>query len=77
MLEAIHAPEDADAARQKPAAVIEKLKGMKLAKAAEMVAGAFEETLACCRFPQEHWRRTRVLRAFPDGNSCLKLAAAG
>jgi transposase-like protein len=93
MLKAIHAAEDAAAARQKAAAVIEKLKGMKLAKAAELVAGTFEETLAYYRFPEEHWRRirtnnplerlmreirrrTRVVGAFPDGNSCLNLAAA-
>ena len=57
------------------------------------MAGAFEETLAYYRFPEEHWRRirtnnplerlmreirrrTRVVGAFPDGNSCLNLAAA-
>ena len=93
MLKAIHAAEDADAARQKAAAVIEKLKAMKLTKAADLVANAFEETLAYYRFPEEHWRRirtnnplerlmreirrrTRVVGAFPDGESCLNLAAA-
>jgi transposase-like protein len=57
MLKTIHAAEDADAARQKAAAVIEKLKAMKLAKAADLVAGTFEETPAYYRFPEEHWRR--------------------
>jgi len=93
MLKAIHAAEDADAARQKAAAVIEKLKGMKLTKAADLVAVTFEETLAYYRFPEERWRRirtnnplerlmreirrrTRVVGAFPDGSSCLNLAAA-
>jgi putative transposase len=93
MLKAIHAAEDVDAARQKAAAVIEKLKGMKLTKAADLVADAFEETSTYYRFPEEHLlrictnnplerlmreirRRARVLGAFPDGNSCLNLAAA-
>ena len=93
MLKAIHAAEDAASARDKAHAVIEKLKAMKLTKAAELVSANFEETLAYYHFPEEHWRRirtnnplerlmreirrrTRVVGAFPDGNSCLNLAAA-
>lgn len=93
MLKAIHAAEDAASARDKAHAVVEKLKAMKLIKAAQMISDTFEETLAYYHFPEEHWRRirtnnplerlmreirrrTRVVGAFPDGNSCLNLAAA-
>ena len=93
MLKAIHAAEDAASARDKALAVVEKLKAMKLVKAAQMISDTFEETLAYYHFPEEHWRRirtnnplerlmreirrrTRVVGAFPDGNSCLNLAAA-
>ena len=64
-----------------------------LARAAELVEAAIEETLAYYAFPEEHWRRirtnnplerilreirrrTRVVGAFPDGQSALNLAAA-
>lgn len=93
MLKAIHAQEDAEAARDKAQAVVEKLKGMKLSKAAEKIAEGINETLAYYDFPREHHRhiytnnpqeainkqirrRTRVVGAFPDGNSALMLAAA-
>ena len=93
MLKAIHAAEDAAAAREKAEAVIEKLKAMRLMKAAELVETSVGETLTYYAFPEEHWRRirtnnplerlmreirrrTRVVGAFPDGNSCLNLAAA-
>lgn len=93
MLKAIHAAEDVEAAREKAAAVVEKLKAMRLMKAAELVETSGAETLAYYAFPEEHWRRirtnnplerlmreirrrTRVVCAFPDGNSCLNLAAA-
>lgn len=93
MLKAIHAAEDAEAAREKARAVVEKLKAMKLTKAGELVADTVEGTLAYYRFAEEHWRRirtnnplerlmreirrrTRVVGAFPDGSSCLNLAAA-
>ena len=93
MLKAIHAGEDIVAARQKAVQVIEKLRGLRLTKAAELVEAAVEETLAYYAFPQEHWRRirtnnplerilreirrrTRVVGAFPDGQSALTLAAA-
>lgn len=88
-----HACEDLDAARDKAAAVVTKLRSMKLPKAAEMVETGIEETLCYMAFPREHWRclrtnnplerlirevrrRTRVVGAFPDGNSALMLVAA-
>ena len=93
MLKAIHAQEDAEAARIKADAVVDKLEAMKLHKAAEKVRGGIDETLSYHDFPREHHRhiytnnpleaimkqirrRTRVVGAFPDGNSALMLAAA-
>src|SRR6516164_2453649 len=93
MLKAIHASEDITAAREKATRVIEKLRGLRLARAAELVEAAVEDTLAYYAFPEEHWRRirtnnplerilreirrrTRVVGAFPDGQSALNLAAA-
>ena len=93
MLKAIHASEDLAAAREKAIRVIEKLRGLRLSRAAELVEAAIEETLAYYAFPEEHWRRirtnnplerilreirrrTRVVGAFPDGQSALNLAAA-
>jgi putative transposase len=93
MLKAIHAQEDIEAAREKSLAVVEKLKAMKLGKAAEHVSENIEETLRYMEFPQEHWRRirtnnpierilkevkrrTKVVGAFPDGESALMLTAA-
>ena len=93
MLKAIHASEDIVAAREKAVRVIDKLRGLRLAKAAELVEAAIEETLTYYAFPEEHWRRirtnnplerlmreirrrTRVVGAFPDGQSALNLAAA-
>ncbi len=60
MLKAIHAGEDIAAARQKAVQVIEKLRGLRLTKAAELVSAAVEETLAYYAFPEEHWRRIRT-----------------
>jgi transposase-like protein len=45
MLKAIHAREDIVAAREKVIRVIEKLRGLRLARAAELVETAVEETL--------------------------------
>src|SRR5262245_65448817 len=73
--------------------VIEKLRGFRLTKAAELAEAGIEETLTYYAFPEEHWRRirtnnplerllreirrrTRVVGAFPDGQSALNLAAA-
>jgi len=93
MLKAIHAGEDIVAAREKAIRVIEKLRALRLTRAADLVEAAGEETLAYYAFPEEHWRRirtnnplerilreirrrTRVVGAFPDGQSALNLAAA-
>jgi transposase-like protein len=93
MLKAIHAQEDAAAARQKADEVIAKLEALRLSKAAETVREGIHETLPYMEFPREHWRRirtnnplerinreirrrTRVVGAFPDGNSAVMLIAA-
>ena len=93
MLKAIHAQEDHAAADRKVVDVVEKLRGMKLNKAATCVEDGAPETLSYMFFPRAHWtrirtnntlerimreirRRTRVVGAFPDGNSALMLVAA-
>jgi putative transposase len=93
MLKAIHASEDIVASREKAVRVIEKLRALRLTKAADLAEDAVEETLTYYHFPEEHWRRirtnnplerilreirrrTRVVGAFPDGQSALNLAAA-
>jgi len=87
------AQEDLEAARAKAAAVVVKLREMKLKAAAEIVEAGVEETLSYMNYPREHWRnlrtnnplervireirrRTRVVGAFPDGQSALMLVAA-
>ena len=60
MLKAIHAQEDKQAAREKAQKVVEKLKEMKLSKAAELVAESIDETLSYYDFPYEHRRRIRT-----------------
>ena len=51
MLKAIHAQESKDAAREKALQVLEKLRSMKLAKAAKKVEDGIEETLTYMDFP--------------------------
>ena len=63
MLKAIHAQEDKEAARTKAQAVVEKLLGMRLGKAAEVVRSGVEETLSYMAFPREHWSRLRTNNA--------------
>jgi transposase-like protein len=63
MLKAIHAQEDRSAARAKAAAVVDKLVGMRLGKAAEVVRSGIEETLSYMAFPREHWTRIRTNNA--------------
>ena len=53
MLKAIHANEDIVAAREKAIRVIEKLRGLRLTRAAELVEAAIEETLTYYAFPEE------------------------
>src|SRR5271157_859655 len=60
VLKAIHAGEDIAAAREKAVRVIEKLRALRLTKAAELVEAAAEETLTYYAFPEEHWRRIRT-----------------
>ncbi|HSS62918.1 MAG TPA: IS256 family transposase [Gammaproteobacteria bacterium] len=60
MLKAIHASEDKPAARQKATAVVDKLRAMKLAKAAELVEAGVGETFPYMDFPREHWRNLRT-----------------
>jgi transposase-like protein len=93
MLKAIHAQESLETAQEKSQAVIEQLRKMKLAKAAELINQSIGETLVYYRYPDTHWRRirtnnplerimreirrrTRVVGAFPDGQSALMLCAA-
>jgi transposase-like protein len=60
MLKAVHAQEDRSAARAKTALIVDKLKEMKLPKAAEFVAANSEETFRYYAFPSEHWRSLRT-----------------
>jgi transposase-like protein len=60
MLKAIHAQEDRQAAREKAAAVVEKLVSLRLGQAAEIVRQGVDETLAYMAFPREHWTRLRT-----------------
>lgn len=54
MLKAIHAQESKDAAREKALQVSEKLRSMKLAKAAKKVEDGIEETLSLYGFSYAH-----------------------
>ena len=69
MLKAIHASEDIAAAREKAIRVIEKLRGLRLARAADLVEAAVEETLAYYAFPEEHWWRIRTTDVFREKGS--------
>ena len=60
MLKAIHAQEDREAALSKSETVVEKLKKMRLPKAARVVQEGAEETLSYMAFPREFWRRIRT-----------------
>jgi putative transposase len=51
MLKAIHAQEDKDAAKEKSAAVVAKLRDMKLKEAAKKVEDSILETLTYMDFP--------------------------
>ena len=59
-LKAIHGQEDREAALEKSQQVVEKLRAMKLKKAAEKVETDIAETLAYMQFPREHWLRIRT-----------------
>lgn len=60
MLKAIHAQESREAAREKAAQVSQKLREMKLPKAAQKVQDGIEETLTYMEFPSQHWTRIRT-----------------
>jgi hypothetical protein len=53
MLKAVHAGEDAAAAREKGFQVIAKRRALRLTPAAELVAAAFEKTSANYSFREE------------------------
>ena len=40
--------------------MIEKLRALRLTRAADLVEAGVEETLAYYAFPEEHWRRIRT-----------------
>jgi putative transposase len=60
MLKAIHAQESRQAAQDKARDVVEKLKEMKLAAAAKLVAESIDETLGYFAFPSQHWLKIRT-----------------
>lgn len=60
MLKAIHAQENRAAAEAKTRDVIDKLRAMKLNKAAELLEGFVGETLTFYAFPDTHWRCIRT-----------------
>jgi len=60
MLTAIHAQEDRKEAQKKAVNVVNKLKAMKLGRAAETLSEGIGETLSYYGFPREHWRRIRT-----------------
>lgn len=59
MLKAIHAQESKEAAKEKAAAVAEKLRDMKLKEAAKKVEDGILETLTYMDFPYAHWSKLR------------------
>lgn len=60
MLKAIHTQEDRPSAQKKVREVIAKLKGMRLAKAADLAEAKVHETLTHFAFPGNHWRQVRT-----------------
>ena len=60
MLKAIHAQEDREATLEKAQAVVEKLRKIKLTKAASKVEEYISETLTYMSFPEQHWTRIRT-----------------
>ncbi len=72
MLKAIHAQEDKEAALEKAAKVVEKLRSMKLNKAAQKVEDSILETLTYMSFPTEHWTRIRTNNTLERLNKEIK-----
>ena len=75
MLKAIHAQEDAKAAKEKACQIVEKLKLMGLSKAAEIVENGIDETLSYYSLPAEHWRCTIHSTARRSSNNSGTTAA--
>lgn len=59
MLKAIHSQEDKQAAKDKAAAVVTKLREMKLKEASKKVEDGILETLTYMDFPYVHWSKLR------------------
>ena len=59
MLKAIHAQESKDAAKEKAAKVVAKLRDMKLKEAAKKIEDSIHETLTYMDFPYAHWSKLR------------------
>ena len=64
--------ESKEAAREKAIQVAEKLRAMKLAKAARKVEDGIEETLTYMDFPMQHWTRIRTNNAIERLNREIK-----
>jgi putative transposase len=60
MLKTIHAQEDTKAAKEQAFQIVEKLKAMRLGKAAEIVANGVNETLGYYCMPSENRRCLRT-----------------
>ena len=60
MLKAIHAQEDRGGADHKVADIVTKLRGRRLAKAAEFVESTAHETFTYFSFPSNHWRQIKT-----------------
>jgi hypothetical protein len=76
MLRAIHAQESHEAAAKKAEEVIAKLKAMRLDAFPDQHWIKLKTNNPLERIMREIRRRTRVVGAFPDGQSALNLAAA-
>ncbi len=72
MLKAIHAQEDKAAALEKAKAVAEKLRKIKLTKAAQKIEESVAETLTYMDFPAEHWTRIRTINVLERINREIK-----
>ena len=59
MLKAIHAQESKEAAKEKAAKVVAKLRDMKLKEAAKKIEDSIHETLTYMDFPYAHWSKLR------------------
>ena len=72
MLKAIHAQESKEAAREKAIQVAEKLRAMKLAKAARKVDDGIEETLTYMDIPTQYWTRIQTNKTIERLNREIK-----